>query len=122
VQDSLGGAARNWTTPRGTDAKCGGEYTEGMTGCDLAKDANEFWKTPHGMATTDHTGKRSGPGGGEFAKQVTQWPTPDANVMNDGESAVNWRARQERLKLTANNGNGAGVPLAIAAQEMTTDE
>jgi hypothetical protein len=40
------------------------------------------WMTPHGMGTTDHTGKLGS--GGEFAKQATQWLTP--NVPNGGRS------------------------------------
>ena len=44
---------------------------------------------------------------------------PDAAVMNDGESPESWRARQALLKAKRINGNGAGVPLAIAAQEMS---
>ncbi len=35
------------------------------------------WPTPHGMAGNDYSGKDSG--GGEFAKTVEMWPTPDAN-------------------------------------------
>ncbi len=35
-----------------------------------------MWKTPHGMANYDATGKVGGAGGGEFAKQANQWPTP----------------------------------------------
>lgn len=44
------------------------------------------------------------------------WPTPDASVFNDGESAETWLARRERLKAKHMNGNGAGMPLAIAVQ------
>ena len=84
AQDSLGGASRNWTTPRGTDAKCGTEYTDDMTGKDLAKDATAFWKTPHGMSGMDASGKRGGPGGGEFAKQANNWTTPQAHDSAGG--------------------------------------
>lgn len=45
------------------------------------------------------------------------WPTPNATVANDGETPETWRARQEILKAKGYNGNGAGVPLAIAVQE-----
>jgi hypothetical protein len=34
--------------------------------------------------------------------------------MNDGETQT-WLERRERLKETANNGNGAGMPLAVSA-------
>jgi hypothetical protein len=35
------------------------------------------WKTPHGMANMDASGKHGGAGGGEFAKQANNWPTPN---------------------------------------------
>lgn len=49
--------------------------------------------------------------------EVAKWPTPDASAVNDGESPATSRARQARIKKRGINGNGAGVPLAIAAQE-----
>lgn len=42
-------------------------------------------------------------------------PTPDASVANDGESTETWLARRERVKLTAANGNGMGMPLTVAS-------
>jgi hypothetical protein len=42
-------------------------------------------------------------------------PTPSACVANDGESTETWLARRERVKLTAANGNGMGMPLTIAS-------
>jgi len=36
----------------------------------------ELWHTPHGMSNRDHKGKVGGCGGGEFAKQANNWPTP----------------------------------------------
>jgi hypothetical protein len=42
-------------------------------------------------------------------------PTPSAILANDGESTTTWLARRERVKLTAANGNGMGMPLTIAA-------
>ena len=47
-------------------------------------------------------------------------PTPAACVANDGERPETWLARRERVKLTANNGNGMGMPLTIAAQLLPT--
>lgn len=56
---------------------------------------------------TDAKGSGSSPKG---------WPTPDANVMNDGESLASFQARQAVLKAKHGNGNGngAGMPLAVA--------
>jgi hypothetical protein len=46
-------------------------------------------------------------------------PTPSACVANDGERPETWLVRRERVKLTAKNGNGMGMPLTIAAQLLT---
>lgn len=47
----------------------------------------------------------------------SSWPTPAAMVPNDGEDPESWRARAEQLKEKHHNGNGAGVPLSVAAAE-----
>lgn len=47
-------------------------------------------------------------------------PTPSACVANDGEGVDTWLARRERVKVTANNGNGMGTPLTIAVQLLST--
>ena len=44
------------------------------------------------------------------------WPTPNAKVSNFGERPQTWYARRRRLKKKGYNGNGAGMPLAIAVQ------
>ena len=41
-------------------------------------------------------------------------------MANDGEGTDTWLARRERVKLTANNGNGMGMPLTIAVQLLPT--
>ena len=51
---------------------------------------------------------------------LTLLPTPAASVANDGESPDTWLARRERVKQTANNGNGMGMPLTIAVQLLPT--
>jgi hypothetical protein len=53
----------------------------------------------------------------DLGSVVRQWATPSAMVANDGEGPATWRARQQILKEKHINGNGAGVPLAIQAQE-----
>ena len=56
---------------------------------------------------------------GEMSEPLTPtglWPTPSASVAQLGEKPPTWLARRERLKKTANNGNGAGMPLTIAVQ------
>ena len=47
-------------------------------------------------------------------------PTPPAGIPNDGERPETWLARRERVKAKGINGNGMGMPLAIAAQLLPT--
>ena len=47
------------------------------------------------------------------------WPTPSAGQHNYSESPEQWNERRERLKAKGINGNGAGMPLGIAAQQAT---
>lgn len=52
--------------------------------------------------------------------EFSSWPTAAACNPNDGESLKTWLARRERLKVTAQNGNGCGTPLSIAVQMWPT--
>lgn len=52
------------------------------------------WKTPHGMAGIDHTGKKGS--GGEFAKQCTQWPTPRAAENGNDSGSQQQQQRQQQ--------------------------
>lgn len=54
--------------------------------------------------------------GQECGSSGSTWPTPCASLHSDGESPESWLACREELKVTAGNGNGAGMPLAIAAK------
>jgi hypothetical protein len=66
---------------------------------------------------SQHPDKRKAGGHGPtLADEVEHLlPTPTACVANDGESTETWLARRERVRLTAANGNGMGMPLTIAA-------
>ena len=44
------------------------------------------------------------------------WPTVAAMMPNDSEDPHKWLARAEQLKAKHNNGNGAGMPLAVAVK------
>lgn len=77
------------------------------------------WLKPHGMSGMDSKTGRPG-AGGEFAKQATNWPTPSASVANDRESPESWHARAATLKAKHMNGNGAGLPLTVAAAQWPT--
>ncbi|MEM1185237.1 MAG: hypothetical protein AAGI53_09570 [Planctomycetota bacterium] len=57
-----------------------------------------------------------------MTQAATSWPTPDASVANDGESLDQWDTRRERVKAAANNGNGMGEPIAMAAQRFPRPE
>lgn len=65
-------------------------------------------------------GSTEGPERSRIEDAVARWPTPAASVINDGESPTSFFERRDRLKRTANNGNGAGVPLTIAAVSWPT--
>lgn len=60
------------------------------------------------------------PVAGAGRPDLTLLPTPSASVANDGEGPETWLARRERVKLTAQNGNGMGTPLSIAVQLLPT--
>lgn len=70
---------------------------------------------------TQHPDKRRAGGHSVQLHDVVEFlPTPAASVANDGEGAETWLARRERVKETANNGNGMGMPLTIAVQLLPT--
>jgi hypothetical protein len=85
-----------WPTPNTDDG--GSTETHRGTGSRkklLGHATDALWKTPHGIANMDASGKVAG-GGGEFAKQVMQhpetwkpngdgmWGTPTADTGGDG--------------------------------------
>ena len=51
--------------------------------------------------------------------EIKLLPTPDASVANYAEDPGEWQARADRLKDKGINGNGAGVPLAIAVKRLS---
>jgi len=83
-----------WPTPITNDAT-GSTHCYGKTLSDGTKE--KLWKLPG-------------------AAKLAGWPTPDVNAMNLGEGLETWNARMAVLKEKHKNGNGAGMPLAIAAQ------
>lgn len=48
-------------------------------------------------------------------REISLLPTPSAGVFNDGEDLGSWRKRQQKNLDKKINGNGQGLPLAIAA-------
>jgi hypothetical protein len=49
-------------------------------------------------------------------QEAANWPTPNAQVSQDGESPETWLKRKEAMKAKGYNGNGCGTPLTIAVQ------
>ena len=108
-------------TPRASDATKGGPNQRGSKG-DLMLPSAVVHLLPTPV-TTDAKGaapgdlRRNSPGLRALADLL---PTPAACNPNDGEGAETWLARRERVKLTAQNGNGMGMPLSIAVQLIPT--
>lgn len=48
------------------------------------------------------------------------WPSPQSNLVNDGESIESWEARRQQNLGKKINGNGMGTPLTIASQVWQT--
>ena len=75
------------------------------------------WPT---ASATDYKGSsKPGQRRGQLS-EAANWPTPDASVANDTEELESWLARRERVKATAQNGNGMGTPLAVAVRLWPT--
>ena len=88
----------------------------------LISDLDQYWETwpdagtmrngvVYELATSEPVISESG---------SSSWPTPDAQLMNDGADPEKHRARQERLKALHHNGNGAGTPLGMAVLNWPT--
>jgi hypothetical protein len=81
--------SKNWSTPS-DPTKRGGSQPEakrrhGGHAVNLEDQAeHQNWLTPHGMAGVDRTGKKGGPGGGEFAKMANNWATPNEGDYKRG--------------------------------------
>lgn len=116
-----GSVCSSWPTHT---VKSDGDATENR-GLSLPR-AAENWHTPNvpngGRASSEddvaakgatNRGKRQI----DLSSEVQHWPTPDAQTFADGFEATpqEWQDRRDKLKETANNGNGCGTPLAMAA-------
>lgn len=68
---------------------------------------------------SDTSGVHRGNGAREEPRREVggpNWPTPSASLFNNAEDPEKWLARAEVLKAEYKNGNGAGMPLAVAAK------
>lgn len=86
---------------------------------DESASSGSGWPTPTAMdsKSAGRAGYDYGNPGTTLTDAMRLWPTPDASVSNDSEAPEQWRERQAVLKQKGVNGNGAGVPLAIASKE-----
>lgn len=122
-EQGLDQQSRFWATPQARDLKNPGSpdgdraSRKAEAGWTTVNDQSVNWGTPTGRDWKDGASPDMRPGRGDnglVSLQVLNWPTPDANAMNDGESRESWQARADKLKEKGYNGNGAGMPLAIA--------
>jgi len=72
------------------------------------------------QARTSPAGRQGHPLAGAGRPDLALLPTPSAGQFNDGESVETWQARRDRVRESANNGNGFGVPLAMAVKMLPT--
>lgn len=124
---TLSGAAQQWPTATTQDSEqAGSAKAQHVT---LNRTVVEMWPTPNTAPEAPNSGLDRGNGVervrsksqclAEHAEQAVAgiWPTPNAQVSNDGETPETWQARADKIKEQGINGNGAGTPLAIAAQQ-----
>lgn len=118
---TLTDAVRGWPTPnvpnggRSTDhAEREGNtlYHNGKKVQEGLEATSRNWKTPHGMAGIDHTGKAGG--GGEFAAQVERWATPAAQEA--GGTAEQFLARKEKAREA-----GASLGVSLTSLNLQVD-
>lgn len=140
----LGSDEYSETWPKSGSMRSGRAYERPMSARRTGESECLYWPTPRGLAEnhgpdgnvfstsirrwstpTAHDGRRPAldehsKQGANLSRDVSIWPTPDANAMNDGESWESWESRRARLAEKGINGNGAGIPLAIAANHWAT--
>ena len=123
----LANQVNEWPTAK---ALSGGPNSErdsrGAGGPDL-QEAAQSWPTPQARdgdgrgATPSRHANPARKMAGNLDDAASAWPTPSAEAPNDREEPESWRARQAELVKSQANGNGAGVPLSIAAKEAAQD-
>jgi len=103
-------ASSCWRACRPADSAAGLRRHRGCSGEYLAR-----WPR-HGLIRRGRSYELAGSRLGCREGGRGSWPTPNAKVSNLGERPPSWLARRQRLKRKRYNGNGAGMPLAIAVQ------
>lgn len=100
----FGSGSSLWPTARREDGESCGNHPGAI---DSLRGAIEQWMTPHGMAGRDASGKLGL--GGEFAKQATNWPTPNANPDAPNMSSTRENGRQAQRLTDQCLGSRAGM-------------
>jgi len=106
-----GNGCSSWQTAdwKGESAQSWRTRTDGDTTPRLADQVSLFGRP---VPPTTPAGPPSSPAGPTSRRL---WPTPDANVMNDGEDAATFELRRAQNLAKHINGNGMGEPLAYTA-------
>lgn len=122
----LANQVSNWPTATAQDAassSADAKYgTVNRTPGTTLTDAIRKWQSPR-ASEAEHAGRVTRNHNGQIglAEQTNNWPTPNASLVNDGESPETFFARAQRRKVDKNdNGNGNGTALTIAAKAWPT--
>lgn len=149
-QATLGVMANNWETPMSSDtgdkvtaaSKIGlipqvakwatpdcntSTRSNGLMGPNIREQAMN-WPTPDVCSASRDMSKidpeRQNTANGKVTIGLPtiaeSWPTPSAAVTNLTESPESWQERADKLKEKHGNGNGAGMPLTVAASVWPT--
>lgn len=120
---TLSGQAELWATPQSGDATRGLDLDEARAdrGAGMPNLATQSaqWATPN---ATDGKDRRTSTQGATLARDAEFWPTPDAQVMNDGQTLAAREERRERELAKGYNGNGGGETLGGAVQLWPTPQ
>lgn len=122
---------RAWATPRAEDSESSGERVERGV-ADTLTAQTKLWATPlagrRGAEDPEKKAARQHLNGGGTSDLLIQaqqwpkqmWPTPDASLLNDGQTEEARAKRKERELAKKYNGNGGGEPLAYYARVWPT--
>ena len=99
--------------------KLGWAVSEMMLPTPVANDDNKSPEAHMAMKSRMPGGPRNNITSLQVLSKTGPLPTPAASNPNDGEGSETWHARAAVLKEKHGNGNGAGTPLSIAAQDAT---
>jgi len=117
--------------PRWGTMRSGAAIRQSKPGVPTAESDCSCWPTPVAhdsvkgktQAQVEAMRQRTGAGVSNLNETAENlWPTATACLAQDGENPETWLERRERVKLTAQNGNGMGMPLTIAAMLWQTPQ